>query len=48
MPKKLVLYNYEKFENELPEDAKILTTIISDYNKKIKECEIEIKAGNNR
>ena len=48
MPKKLILYNYDKFENEFSEDARILTTIILDYNKEIKEREIEIKAGNIR
>lgn len=46
MPKILVLYNWEKFENELPEDARVLRTIVSDYNKEIIESEIEIKAGN--
>lgn len=46
MPKKLVLFNWEKFESELPEDAKILRTIVSDFNKEIKGSEIEIKAGN--
>lgn len=47
MPKKLVLYNWEIFENKLPEDAKKLRNIVSDFNNEDKGKEIEIKAGNN-
>ncbi len=46
MPKKLVLYNWEIFEKKLPEDAKTLRTIVSDYNNENNRKEIVIKANN--
>ncbi len=44
MPRKLELYNWKKFENELPEDAKILKSIVWDFNEEDNGKEIEIKA----
>jgi RNAse (barnase) inhibitor barstar len=46
MPKKLELYNWNKFEKEFPDDAETLQTIVSDFNNENNGKEIEIKAGN--
>lgn len=43
MPKKLVLFNWKKFESKFPEDAKILRSIVLDFNDEIEGSEIEIK-----
>ena len=47
MPDKLILYNWNQFQNELPKDAKTLKELVEDYNIETNKKKIEIKAGNN-
>ena len=46
MPNKLILYNWNQFQTELPKDANTLKELVEDYNAKTNEKKIEIKAGN--
>ena len=46
MPNTLVLYNWDSYEAEFSQDAKILLEIVEGYNALMTENKIEIKAGN--
>lgn len=46
MPKKLILYNWDQFQTELPKDASTLKELVEEYNTEMNEKKIEIKAGN--
>ena len=46
MPNKLILYNWNQFQAELPKDANTLRELVEDYNAEMNENKIEIKAGN--
>ncbi len=47
MPNKLILYNWNQFQTELPKDAETLKELVEGYNTETNEKTIEIKAGNN-
>lgn len=46
MPNKLILYNWDQFQTELPKDANTLRELVEDYNAEMNEKQIEIKEGN--